>query len=99
VTATPVSLTFDPGDGSDPAVCQGPGRAWVDSDGNGPPTGSGCAFEYLRVTTAPITATETITWRMTWTGSGDTSGTLATKATSAPGQLQVLQIQTVTVNR
>lgn len=99
VTAKPVSLTFDPGDGSTPVLCAGPGRPWVDSDGDGPPTQGACAYQYSKVTGPgfdhPVTSRQTITWQLTWTGSGNTSGTLTSKTTSTTGQLNVLQIQTV----
>lgn len=50
VTATPVSLTFDPGNASGDVSCAGPGRPWVESDGNGPPSGGACAHQYSHVT-------------------------------------------------
>lgn len=99
VTAKPVSLSFDPGDGSAPVSCAGPGRPWVTSDGNGPPTQGACAYQYSKVTGPgsdnPITSMQTITWQLTWTGSGNTSGTLTSKSTSTSGKLNVMQIQTV----
>ena len=94
VTATPVSLTYSAGDGGR-AVCPGPGRPWEISDGNGPPTNGACAYEYARVTPAPITATETLTWRVTWVGTGVAAGQLDAVSTSTSGQLRVLQVQTV----
>ncbi len=94
-TATPSSLTFDPGDGSAGVSCPGPGRRWMDVDGNNPPSGGGCGYQYKRVTSSPITSTQTIKWRITWRGSGGTSGTLPDRSTSTSGQLQVMQIQTV----
>lgn len=95
VTATPTSLTYDPGDGSAGVSCGGPGRPWVESDGNNAPSGGACGDRYQQVTSAPITSTQTITWKITWTGSGGTSGTLPDQSTSTSGQLQVMQIQTV----
>lgn len=95
VTAKPVSLTFDPGDGRSSVSCAGPGRAWTNADGNNRPSGGACGYQYERVTSSPIASTQTITWRITWRGSGGTSGTLPDRSTSTSGQLQVLQIQTV----
>lgn len=95
VTAKPTSLTYAPGDGSAGVSCGGPGRPWVDSDGNNAPSGGACGYRYQQVTSAPITSTQTITWKITWTGSGGTSGTLPDQSTSTSGQLQVMQIQTV----
>lgn len=100
VTAKPVSLTFDPGDGSASVSCAGPGRPWRNSYGSDAPSAhGGCGYQYRRVTGPgydhPVTSTQTITWQLTWTGSGNTSGTLTSKTTSTTGKLNVLQIQTV----
>lgn len=99
VTATPVLLTYTPGDGSPAVSCSGPGRPWVEADGNGEPTGGACGYRYTKVTGPgydnPLTSTQTITWRLSWVGSGNTSGTLTQRATSTDGVLNVLQIQTV----
>lgn len=99
VTATPVSLTFDPGDGSSSGSCAGPGRAWQESDGNNAPSDGACGFQYSHITGPgydhPVTSTQTIVWRLTWTGSNNTNGTLTQKTTSTNGPLNVLQIQTV----
>lgn len=99
VSAEPVSLTFTPGNGSALVACDGPGRAWVGSDGNGAPTGGACGYQYSKPTgpgfTNPVTSTQTVTWRLTWTGSGNTSGTFTSRTTSTSGRLNVLQIQVV----
>lgn len=99
VTAIPTSLSFDPGDGSGSQSCAGPGRPWVESDGNDAPSGGACAYRYSRVTGPgyghPITSTQTIVWKITWTGTGNTGGEIAGLSTSTSGQLNVLQIKTV----
>lgn len=99
VTARPVSLTFDPGNGSPAVSCPGPGRPWVESDGNNAPTGGACAYKYAHVTgpgyDQPVTSTQTITWELTWVGSNNTAGTLTQRTTARNGPLNVLQIQTV----
>ncbi|PZS32189.1 MAG: hypothetical protein DLM61_07275 [Pseudonocardiales bacterium] len=95
VTAKPVSLTYDPGDGSSAVSCGGPGRPWTDADGNRAPSGGACGYQYKAVTSSPITSTQTITWKITWVGSGGTSGALPDQSTSKSGQLNVMQIQTV----
>jgi hypothetical protein len=99
VTARPVSLTFDPGNGDDAVSCGGPGRPWQESDGNDSPNQGACGYQYKQVTGPgydhPVTSTQTITWELTWTGSGNSSGTLTQRSTSTTGQLNVLQIQTV----
>jgi len=99
VTARPVALSFDPGDGSRPVRCAGPGRPWRASDGTDPPDRGACAYRYTRVTGPgldhPVSSTQTITWQLTWTGSGNTSGVLSERSTSRTGGLNVLQIQVV----
>jgi len=100
VTATPVELVFDPGDGSDPVSCDGPGRPWVDADGFSPPSDGACAYQYRHVspTHQPFTSTQSIVWALTWTGTGHTGGTIPSITTSTSGQLQVMQIETVVVD-
>ena len=99
VTAKPASLTFDPGNGSAAVSCAGPGRPWVESDGNSAPSQGACGYQYSKVTgpgyNHPVTSTQTITWQLTWIGSGNTSGTLTQRTTATNGQLNVLQIKTV----
>lgn len=96
VTARPVELLFDPGDGGSPVVCNGPGRAWAAADGNGPPSDGACAYRYAQVTAQPVTSRQTIVWQITWTGTADSSGEIPSLSTSTPGRLQVLQVQVVT---
>jgi len=95
VTARPVRLLFDPGDGSSPVSCPGPGRAWSAADGNGPPTDGACAYRYARVTPEPITSTQSIVWQITWVGTGNSGGQIPSLSTSTSGQLRVLQVQVV----
>jgi hypothetical protein len=95
VTVTPKQLVFDAGDGSQPAVCDGPGRPWTSSDGNAAPADGGCGYRYTRATSSPITSTQSIVWGVTWTSSGGSSGSLADLTTSQAGPLMVLQIETV----
>lgn len=99
VTARPVSLGFAPGDGHAAVQCAGPGEPWTAVDGLNPPPAGACGYEYQQVTGPgfdhPYTSRQTITWRLTWTGSGNTSGTLTQRSTSRVGQLNVFQIQSV----
>jgi hypothetical protein len=74
VTAQPVSLSLDPGDGQAAAACAGPGRAWQDGrDGQWDRAPGGCDYQYQRSTfgypQGELTATFGITWRVSWTGS------------------------------
>ena len=97
VTATPVELDFDPGDGSPAVSCSGPGVPWTDAYGfAAPSTEGGCGYKYRKVTSSPITTTQTIVWAITWQGTGNTSGQIPSLSTSTSGQIQVLQIETVT---
>jgi hypothetical protein len=96
VTARPVELDFDPGDGSPAVSCSGPGRPWVQVDGNAAPSDGACGYQYVKVSSGPITSTQTIVWQITWTGTGGTGDELPSLSTATSGQLQVLQIQTVT---
>ena len=95
VTARPVVLVFDPGNSGAAVSCDGPGRPWTSADGNAAPTDGACAYQYLRVTTSPITTTQTIVWKITWIGTGGTGGEIPSLSTSTSGRLQVLQIQVV----
>lgn len=95
VTARPVALIYDPGDGGAAVTCAGPGRPWTSADGNAAPTGGACAYQYHQVTSAPITSTQSILWKITWTGTGGSTGEIPQLATSTSGQLNVMQIQEV----
>jgi hypothetical protein len=95
VSAQPVELDYDPGDGGEAVACSGPGRAWTSADGNAPPSDGECAYQYKSVTAAPITSTQTIIWQITWTGTGNSAGELPSLSTSTSGQLRVLQVQVV----
>ncbi len=99
VTARPTQLIFDPGDKSSAQSCAGPGRPWVKSDGNFAPAGGACGYQYRQVTASPITSTQSIVWKITWTGTGGAAGEIPQLVTSTSGQLNVLQIQTVVTRR
>jgi len=95
VTARPVELRFDPGDGNPAVTCSGPGRAWQEDDGNSAPD-SGCGYRYPHVSSSgPITATVSTVWKVTWVGNNGTSGSLPLLMTQASGRLNVIQTQTV----
>ena len=96
VTGTPRELVLDPGDGSAAVSCPGPGRPWRASDGNSAPSDGGCGYRYRHVTTdGPLTATVSIRWVVTWTGSGGAGGTLPDMTTSASSTFRVQQVQAV----
>jgi hypothetical protein len=98
-TAKPVALVFDAGDGSTPVPCAGPGRAWTDSDANNAPA-NGCGYQYRHTTGGKLlTATVSIVWDVTWTGTGGVGGAFPGMRTQATSQLQVLDIQVVNTHR
>ncbi len=96
VAVTPAQLSFTPGDGSAAVACPGPGRPWREVDGNAAPTAGGCGFRYGRVSAAPVTATLSIEWTVTWRGSGGTGGTMPAMQSQASSSFVVEQIQVVT---
>lgn len=109
VTATPISLSFGPGDGGSPVICAGPGRPRTAADGDGtsgPVPGDGaCAYQYLVASGPsyddPFQSVQSITWKVTWTGSNNkvaTGGTFANLVTATTGPLNVLQVQSLVVN-
>jgi hypothetical protein len=99
VVARPSVLVFDPGDGSAAVPCSGPGRAWTEADGDDRPPG-GCGFMYRHTSDGSIlTATVTIRWDVTWTGTGGAGGVFNGMTTQAAGPLQVLDVQVVNTGR
>jgi len=97
VTARPVSLAFDPGDGGSAVSCAGPGRAWTDADGNATPSGGGCGYEYRQVTSGstPLTAMVSIVWSVSWTSNVGLAGVLPQMVTQASSSFLVEQIHDV----
>jgi hypothetical protein len=96
VTATPTSLSFDPGNGDASMSCPGPGRPWTQADGNRAPTGGGCAYMYRSVTAAgPLTAATGITWSVAWTSNTGAGGTFPALSTTTTSSFLVEQIQVV----
>lgn len=95
VTARPVGLRFDPGDGNPVVSCVGPGREWQQADGNQAPV-DGCGYRYPHVSSwGPITATVSTIWKVTWVGNNGTSGALPLLMTQASERLNVIQTQAV----
>jgi len=96
VTATPTALVFDPGDGSAPVTCDGPGRPWTEVDGSNPPSAGGCGYMYRAVTpNGPLTATTSIQWSVAWTSNVGAGGTFPVLTTQSASSLLVEQIQVV----
>lgn len=99
VTATPVSMVIDPGDGSGSVPCPGPGRAWTEADGDAAPfSRGGCGVRYRHVSAdGSVTARVSIRWRVAWTGSGGAGGVLPGMTTSSASSFVVRQIQAVQI--
>lgn len=105
VTATPVSTSWDPGDGSQPLVCAGPGTAYDRSRPESEQS-TDCSYIYRRssaeqpqtgrdVNDRYFTVTVTTTWQVTWRGSGGSGGTLPALTRTGSFPLAVAQRQTV----
>ncbi len=79
VTAAPVGLTYQPGAGLSPVSCTGPGTAY---DARRPAAAqhTDCSYTYLTPSTGQpgnaYQASVTVTWKVTWTGSGGAGGVL-----------------------
>ncbi|MFF0727836.1 hypothetical protein [Streptomyces sp. NPDC004134] len=104
-TATPVSLTIDPGT-DDAELHPGGGECAMDGDGGvGAPYRKGnadkvppCGVTYLRSSesTGPYDFTASVTWRVTWSASdGTTDEPLPTGIIEATQELDVREIQSV----
>lgn len=82
-TATPVTLSYDPGNGDSAAQCNQAGRPWTPADDVAAPQDVGaCGYLYQSVTPTPIVGTLSITWLVTWTVNGSPAGTLAPMTTT-----------------
>lgn len=79
VTAAPAGLTFRPGPGLGPVTCIGPGTAYNPHEISAAQH-SDCSYTYLRPSAGQpgnaYPASVTVTWLVTWTGSGGAGGVL-----------------------
>ncbi len=79
VTAVPVGLTFAPGGGLSPVSCAGPGTAY---NPRRPAAAqhTDCSYTYVQPSVGQpghaYQASVTVTWRVSWTGSGVAGGLL-----------------------
>jgi hypothetical protein len=73
VTATPVELTFDPGNGDSLVSCRGPGTPFVPGRYAPHSPSPTCGYQYQRssagVAGQSVTAEYGIRWRVSWVGS------------------------------
>ena len=79
VTAAPLSLTFQPGAGLSPVTCPGPGASY-NRHKPAAQQHTNCSYTYLQPSAGlpgnAYRASVTVTWRVTWTGSGGAGGVL-----------------------
>jgi len=95
VTATPTHLIWSPGDGNDPVVCEGPGRAW--RHGLGDTTTSECMHTYRRPSHEDrdglFDARFSVQWRLTYTSNFGLKGTLPNARFGLTRRVRVLELQ------
>jgi hypothetical protein len=96
-TATPVSVTWHPGDGST-VTCHGPGIAYISTYSPSSPSPD-CGHTYSRSSAGQpggaYHVTATITWDITWTGTGGAGGALPPLFTTAAAAFRVAESQAV----
>jgi hypothetical protein len=95
VTATPVSVTWDMGDGHQ-ITCLGPGDPW--SPQTPADASSDCTYTYQTLPPAPastFTVTATINYTAGWTATNGTGGNLGTVTAAATEPVAVVEYQTV----
>jgi hypothetical protein len=101
-TATPVSMSFQPGGGFGPVSCQGPGAAYNTAKAAGQQH-SACAFTYPQPSAGQpgnaYQASVAITWNVSWTGSGGVGGEVdAGLVIQSPFAIQVAQGEALVSN-
>jgi hypothetical protein len=101
VTARPMSVSWDPGDGSQPVVCAGPGTPYDPSE-SADAQRTDCSYTYARSSasqpqTGPnendrfFSVTVTTSWLVSWVGAGGTGGTLPVMTRSSTFPLAVAE--------
>jgi hypothetical protein len=94
-TATPVSVTWHPGDGST-VTCQGAGTPYASAD-NPAAASPDCGHTYTSSSAGQpggaFQATATITWDITWQGAGGAGGALPPLFTTAVAAFRVAESQ------
>jgi hypothetical protein len=94
-TATPVSVTWHPGDGST-VTCHGAGTPYTSAD-NPAAASPDCGHTYTSSSAGQpggaFTASATITWDITWQGAGGAGGALPPLFTTATAAFQVAESQ------
>jgi len=99
-TATPVSVTWNMGDGS-AVICKGPGIPYTSVYSPSSPSPD-CGHTYSRSSAGQpggaYHVTATITWDITWAGTGGAGGALPPLRTVAAAAFQVAESQAVDVS-
>jgi hypothetical protein len=99
-TATPVSLTWHPGDGS-AVTCKDPGVPYTSAYSPSSPSPD-CGHTYTRSSAGQpggaYHVTATITWDITWTGTGGAGGMLPPLFTTAATAMRVAESQAVNIS-
>jgi len=104
-TVTSTSISFDPGNGDSPVVCDSAGtpRPWDPNDLLSHHSPSGCEYTYLHTNTlgdkdSRFTVSATVTWTVTWSSSDGQYGTFTTTADSTDNPaIHVGELRTVLV--
>lgn len=97
-TATPRAVVFEPGDGSPPVECTGPGQVWTEADGD--EASSDCMVVYRHASVTAVDgvafrARMVIEWDVSWVGSTGGGGALPALSTATPLRVAVGEIQAV----
>jgi hypothetical protein len=96
VSARPMSVTFDPGDGGTSVVCPDGGTPY---DPAVPDAVSTCVYRYLRSSASSpgqtFTVTATVTWGASWRGSDGTGGGLPAETVTGSLPVRVDELQAV----
>jgi hypothetical protein len=101
VTARPMSVSWDPGDGSQPVVCAGPGTPY-DTSESADAQRTDCSYTYARSSASQLqsgpnendrffSVTVTTSWSVTWVGASGTGGTLPVMTRSSTFPLAVAE--------
>lgn len=94
-TATPSTLLYSPGDGSDTVSCTGPGTPWANYLGD--EARSNCMFTYrhssVTRTRSTFSASMAISWKVTWRSNLGLGGTLPSIKTGTGLRAHVTELQ------
>ena len=102
LVATPLSVTYDMGDGETPLTCDGPGTPY-DTSRPAAAQRSDCTYTYARSSAgrpgATYTVTATFSWGLRWSSTTGQGGTLPTLRRSSTFELRVAEAQALVVGR